>query len=153
VGLTFDADFGEKLTVSLTQTGERIVASVNDVLADSAEEIQRTAQWYAPEDSGALEEAIKVKKQRGGLRGRNVFTVFVDPNVRNPDGTYVGSYADLMHEFLAPYGDPAIYFPGKGTRSKGPQAGGKYLARAFQDIRQRIAGRVGAAVRKAIHGY
>jgi hypothetical protein len=144
MGLKFDKDFAEKLELRLRQIGERAVDGVVDEMRKGAKDIQQLAKDYAPYADVAhggspnsrqhLQSAIEIKEEKDGRR--KSFRVFVNGNRIGNDGKLIGTYALLMHEFMAP-GEPDIYQPSESTQAK-PGAGGKYLARAYKETYKKI---------------
>lgn len=140
------SDDGEELArryvASLSQVGERALREVDDVLAEGAEDIAEIARAYAPyaspEFGGSkierehLQEAIETRRNRGGA-----FEVFVNGRRKGHRGRLIAQYAWLVHEGLLPYGTgPKTASP--STQAKHPEAGGKYLERAFDDMTGKI---------------
>jgi hypothetical protein len=153
VGLKFNPDFAAALTLTLQQTGHKAVDGVAQVMREGGEEIAELAKDYAPYDAsspagrGHLQDAIEVKTERTGINGRLVVTVWVNGNRLGNGGKRIGEYAFLMHEFLAPYGNPAIFHAGPGTLAKGSKAGGKFLERAYRDTYKSILQRAAERAR------
>jgi hypothetical protein len=146
MGLTFDKNMARALELRLTQTGDRAVKGISDVMREGAEEIQKLAQDYAPyappELGGSeverehLQAAIEIAEDRGGVNRRLQMTVFVNGRRHGKGGKLIGSYAFLMHELLSPYGAP-VFQARAGTLAKG-RAGGKFLERAYRDTYKKI---------------
>lgn len=111
------------------------------------------AVMYAPEDEGNLSEAIKKRKSRTGINGRNIYEVYVDESAIGSNGAAtVGKYAVKIHESFD-------YQLGKGSLAKDEDVGGnglgypfggkvgpKFLDRAMSDS----VAKINRAVRDAI---
>lgn len=123
------------ISLKIQQIGQRAIKHGVEEMRDSGEEIAKTAQEYAPHNLGNLEEAIKVLDEtRDSERSfRREVNVGVDPSMPGSPGQLsLAEYALYTHEGMAPFGDGTYPGPGKGTRAKGPLAGGKYLERAYE---------------------
>lgn len=127
-----------RLTLNISQAGERVVRGISDVMKVEGQRIQTLAIAFAPVDDGFLRDAIRVESDRSGKNGRTVVRVFVDMSAPAANGKTVGDYALLVHEHLTPYGDGAAYIQPWGhgglvpghARSGG---GGKFLERAIDE--------------------
>lgn len=133
----------EGLTARIEQVGKRAAKGISDAMHYYAEIMLQDAIANAPHDTGALESAIKIEQDYGGINGRLRIRVMVDPNVRyrprsgKQTNKTVGAYALLMERYLAPYGS-GRWNAQVGTLEKGPQAGGRFLTRAVKDHKQAL---------------
>lgn len=76
-----------RLNNIVTKTNRRVYA----LLEQAANEAKRRAELQAYLDTGALERAVKMRRlSRGGVGGRTVFEVFIDPNARRTQRTRRG---------------------------------------------------------------
>lgn len=120
-----------------TNNKRRVVAK----LFDQADKIAALAKKMAPVDTHGVEQAIKVRPERGagGGRERNgagqfvrtEVEVYVDGSMANRDGVPVGQYAYYAHELIEPAG-PNKLGPASLAKqaSQGVQVGGGFLDRA-----------------------
>lgn len=142
------------LVAEITQSGERAVKHISTEMRRYGELMFNEAVNNAPYDTGSLREAIDVKYERTGLHTRLVVTIFVDltkaykPRNGRPTDKEVGDYAMLMERGLAPHGS-GRFQARKGTIEKGPQAGGKYFARAIQRYRKELIERARLVAKRA----
>jgi hypothetical protein len=127
---------------------ERSSEGARQALEDGAKKIQKQAQMYAPVDLHNLEKAIKIDSDRGGIRRRKRFFVYVDTNLPVPqvDGKTVGDYAFIMHE--------GVYDLGEKSKEKaallGVAVGRKFLERAAKELEEEIALQVALGAKKRI---
>lgn len=128
------------IVARIEQVGERAVKGISDAMRYYAEVMLRDAIANAPRDTGSLERALDVEYMRNGVNGRLWVKIridpdepYVDPNPNHkPSDKTVGDYAYLMERYLRPHGRGGKWDAREGTRAKGPQAGGRFLARAVQ---------------------
>ena len=116
-----------------TQDTEMVEQISNDVLEKAKE--------YAPRDTGALENAIKITKITGGRDskghfGTTIWSIGVDQGAIGQGGKPVRNYAYWVHEYMDYYDENGRFHRGQlrrdeGTQAKGEEAGGKYLRRAM----------------------
>jgi hypothetical protein len=152
----------ERVKVAIENHFEGAVKGINQVMREGAKEIELLAKDYAPyappELGGSedprrhLQEAIETKEEPKPGR-RIALTVFVNGRrggrvLGNGRVVSIGTYAWLMHEGLSPFGSGA-YSAREGTLSKSPQAGGKFLERAYRDQRRMIINNAAEAARRA----
>lgn len=125
---------------SLRRTGDRVYKAQLPYLRRMAEKIRERASEYAPVDEYNLESAIVVSedKELGG-RHRVVLYIGVDPDLLGQGYQKYGfRYDEYVHEMMdSPSGSGTVR-RGPKTIAKGPQAGGKYLERAFKDFEDEI---------------
>lgn len=134
------------LVNEINQIGERAVRGISTEMRKFGELMLNEAFANAPYDTGSLQEALDIKYERSGANTRLVVTLFVDVNA--PYETHsgiesdkeVGDYAMLMERGLAPHGS-GRFQAREGTTAKGPQAGGKYFARASQKYKAELIAR------------
>lgn len=128
------------LVAALKRIERDVVRAASAEIHRQGEAIMQASQLNAPVDEGDLEAAhsVETKQRPGG-----------STTVVGVGGGEVDVYAMQMHEGLSPYGSGAFQ-PGPKTIAKGPQAGGKFLERAFNDQKDEIAPAVADAVRKAL---
>lgn len=159
MAIEIEGDF-DALIVEITQTGERARKNAARRMGQEAERIQKLAQDYAPVDTHALEESIKVERYQGdGFGSRVSWMVYVDGgHTKVVDGKVknVGEYALMQHEGLvrAPNGGWSLsWSPGPGTRQKmaelGVFCGPKFLERAADERENAIAESVFNAVKES----
>lgn len=142
------------LVAELHQLGERAVKGISTEMRKYGELMLNEGIANAPYDTGSLQEAIDIKYERKGINTRLVVTIFVDltkpykpRNGRSTDKE-VGDYAMLMERGLAPHGS-GRFQAREGTIAKGPQAGGKYFARAIQRYRKELIERARLVAKRA----
>lgn len=129
--------FGDgELKLNLKQLAQTTGSALFEAMFEEAEEIKDLAKAFAPVDDyelvNAIETDIEARDASGRFKKKEV-TVFVDLNRQNDDGTYVGEYAMLMHEYLAPYGSGDFKLGPKSLKKDGGRrvVGGKFLERAI----------------------
>ena len=138
---------GERVRVNLSQEGDRAVKGISDVLRKGAEDIKELARSMAPfrnpGDHGGstdmdhhLDRAIDVKETTDSNR-RLALTVFINGRKLGNDNKKIAQYAFLIHEGLTPYGS-GEFKASDGTLGKGPQAGGKFMERAYKELYKKI---------------
>ena len=149
------------ITTRIEQLGKRAAKGISDAMRYYAEVMLRDAIANAPRDTGSLERALEVDYAHTGTNRRLVVTIRVDPSApyidpnpnHKPTNKTVGDYAELMERHLRPYGRAASGERGYDARaetiSKGPQAGGRYLARAVRDHKEALLNRARNIVRRA----
>lgn len=147
------------ITAHIEQVGKRAVRGISDAMHYYAEAILRDAIANAPHDTGSLENALEVEYGYGGINGRLQVTIRVNPDApyidTNPDhkasNKTVGDYAELMERHLRPWGRDGEdrWRAREGTTSKGPQAGGRFLARAVRDHKEALLNRARKIVERA----
>lgn len=104
-----------------------VPAEARRVLKWYAEEIVKTAKWYAPVDEYRLIRAIKLLPSQG-----NQYSLRMVIDVGGViDGRSVDTYAAIVHEY--PWSKR-----GPRTRAKGPQAGPRYLVRAVDKHKAKL---------------
>lgn len=143
-----------KLVAEINQVGERAVKRVSTEMRKYGELMLNEAIANAPYDTGSLQEALDIKYERKGINTRLVVTLFVklDAPYETHSGVEsskeVGDYAMLMERGLAPHGS-GRFQAREGTTNKGPQAGGKYFARAVQKYKSELIERARLIVKRA----
>ena len=120
----------------ITQTGEKVVRGMSDVMRRRAILIRDLARSYAPRDTGLLERNIDYVTIKDSNR-RNSFLVYVDMDARRtgPRQGTLGDYAKTMERRLQPYGH-GNFTLGPGSREKaaaGNDVGGKFFSRAVAE--------------------
>lgn len=147
----------DEFLINLQQTSEKAVRGAAAQMQVEADEIARVAKLMAPVDEHDLEDAIKVTKEKGGRDALGRFTkasfnIGVDPLAITRDNkTFVGEYAYMIHEHLAPYGDLKL-----GEKSRAKQAGnpylvgGKFLERAAALVEDGITNRIATLVTRIV---
>ncbi len=105
-------------------------------MLEEAEKIRDLAKEFAPVDDYNLVEAIQTdieSRDASGRFKRKEVTVFVDMEKANDDGTKVGDYAMLIHEYLQPYGSGDLNLGKKSQQKDAGRrvVGGKFLERAI----------------------
>lgn len=144
----------EKLLILLKQGGEKAVRGASIQMKKEAIGIRDLARQMAPIDEGDLEKSIIVTDEGGGRDEstgrflRKYFAIGIDENATSTDRTgntvSVASYAYLMHEYLAPYGN--VYQLGPKSRAKQAGSsvvvGGKYLERAAAEREKGLVNRI-----------
>lgn len=141
----------------IEQVGNRAVKGISDAMHYYAEVMLRDAVANAPHDTGSLENALEIEYSYGGTNGRLQVTVRVNPDMPyidpNPEhkasDKTVGDYAELMERYLRPHGRGGKWDAREGTRAKGPQAGGRFLARAVRDHKEALMNRARNIVKRA----
>jgi hypothetical protein len=152
-------EFGgfEELQANIRQIGPRAERAVTRQMRFEAYRMRDLARKFAPIDEGPLEEAIEVKEEGGGRDSRGRFarvsyTVYVDTDAYGSHGAFVGEYAYIMHEHLAPYGS---YKLGKRSREKqsgqSEMVGGRYLERAAAEVSDGIMNRLIEVTRRELY--
>jgi hypothetical protein len=142
------------LVAEINQCGERAVKHISDEMRKYGELMLNEGIVNAPYDTGSLQEAIDIKYERKGINTRLVVTIFVDlakpykPKNGRATDKVVGDYAMLMERGLAPHGS-GRFQAGKGTIGKGPQAGGRYFARAIQRYKKELIERARLVAKRA----
>ena len=147
----------QAITARIEQVGKRAVKGISDAMRYYAEVMLRDAIANAPRDTGSLERALEIDYSYGGLNGRLQVTIRVDPDApyidpnpnHKPTDKTVGDYAELMERYLRPHGRGGKWDARAGTRAKGPQDGGRFLARAVRDHMEALLNRARNLVRKA----
>jgi hypothetical protein len=130
----------ENIRARLTQTGGRIVKSINDQLEREAKGIQELARDYVPIDEGNMEAAIKIESKNR----RQLWAVYVDKNMPDDTGKYtVGDYLNFLHEGIPDY---SLGPKSLAKAAQGKAVGRKFLERAY---RERVAGGMLGRVRDA----
>jgi hypothetical protein len=119
--------------------GTRVPQEARNVVKFYAQEIVKTAKWYAPVDEYRLTRAIKLLPSRGNAYSLRM-TIVVSGVI---DGRSVDSYAARVHSY--PW-----YKRGPRTRAKGPQAGPRYLSRAMEDHKKKMIAALEKAMQKGI---
>lgn len=159
MAIKVDGDFSA-LVVEIAQTGERARKNAARRMGLEAERVAELARDYAPVDTHALEESIKIERyQDDGAGGRVTWLVYVDGgHTKIVDGKEknVGEYALMQHEGLvrAPNGGWShSWHPGPGTIKKmaetGNLCGPKFLERAMDEREVEIEKSVFNAVRES----
>lgn len=110
-----------------------------EALKHEAKEIVGTARWYAPRLKWNLERTIKLAPIVANQFSMRI-TITVGGSIGGVDVT---KYAAMVHEFPWEKRGPI-------TRSKGPQAGPRYLSRALRDHKNATIQAIGDATAKAI---
>jgi hypothetical protein len=137
--MRFRQRFSDSIRVRLSQEAGRISKAVNDALKHEAEVIQNKARDYAPFETGALMEAIKVE----GMERRTSWAVYIDRAMPDDTGKYtVGDYFLRLHE-------ESDWKPGPGTIRP---RGNKYLERAYRERARGFAKRMQEIARAALLG-
>jgi hypothetical protein len=125
-----------ELKLNLERLAETTGNQLFMAMLEEAEKIRDLAREFAPVDEYNLVNAIQTdveSRDSSGRFKRKEVTVFVDMNMVNDDGTYVGDYAMLIHEYLQPYGSGDLNL-GKKSQLKDAGrrvVGGKFLERAI----------------------
>lgn len=142
------------LVAEINQIGERAVKHITTEMRKYGELMLNEAAANAPFDTGSLQDALDIKYEQAGMNRRLVVTIFLhlgDP-YRPKSGAdtdkEVGDYAMLMERGLAPHGS-GRYHAREGTTGKGPQAGGKYFARAVQKYKSELIDRARLVAKRA----
>lgn len=143
-----DINFAETVATQIRQMGVKAAKHGIEFMRVAGDEIVALAKDYAPKDEGDLERAIERNpaEERDDLN-RKAVEVWVNPDMPGSGGMKVGDYAYLMHEGLTPYGD-GTYRPREGTINKGPQAGGKFLERAVNEISPGLTDKISDLLRR-----
>ncbi len=145
----FDGEeIGRRVKIRLDQEGERAIKGLSEIMKAGGEGIMQTARDMAPfrnpGDHGGstdmdrhLDRAIDMKVDRSGVNRRLAVTIFINGRKIGNGGKRIAEYAYLIHEGLAPYGS-GIWNASEGTLGKGPQAGGKFMTRAYKAYKKKI---------------
>ncbi|OAD82874.1 hypothetical protein ATN89_17480 [Comamonas thiooxydans] len=113
----------------ITQTGEKAMKGMSDVMRRRAQMIRDLARSYAPVKTGVLEKNIEYVTLKDARR-RNAYLVYIDGDAKRV-GKRSGSlseYAKLMEQ--------GKYNLGPGSRKKamaGNKVGRKFFARAVRE--------------------
>lgn len=146
------------LTRRIEQVGTRAVRGISTAMRHFGELMYYEAKTLnAPKDTGSLEKAIDIAYERTGINRRLVVTIwiktnepYINPNSKRKQGKKtVGDYAFLMEKYLRPHGAGG-YKARAGTRNKGPQAGGKFIARAVKRYRMRLIRKAREIARRSV---
>lgn len=148
MGMRLEGDI-DSLMGMIRQTGDKAKKGVALKMQNIGNEMFDLAREYAPLDFGNLEDAIKINIDRGDINRRIQVMIWVDGDMPAHDGRPIGRYALLMHEGLAPWGS-GEWHAREGTEKKGPQAGGRYMARAFEKYKDDIEVLLAEASKDAI---
>jgi hypothetical protein len=137
--MRFRQRFSDTIRARLAQEAGNISKAVNDALQHEAQQIQKKAREYAPFETGALMEAIKVE----GMERRTAWAVYIDRNAPDDTERYtVGTYFLRLHE-------ESDWKPGPGTV---PPRGPKYLERAYRERARGFARRMQQIAAAALQG-
>lgn len=156
-----DIHFNRTIELQIRQLGQRAAKHAVEEMRDGADEIVKDAKRFAPHDEGFLEEAIQrnIDEERDPeFGGRRIVAVWVNPDMPGSGGKFnsegqqvsgmkVGEYAMRLHEGQPPAPGGKIGI-GKGTEAKGPQAGGKFLERAINLVKERMTDRIMGLMRR-----
>lgn len=112
-----------------------VIDAARNAVRDGAQIIQKQAVTNAPIDTGELEESIELKVNRAVSPGVYQVDVLVSDKA--------SKYAWIVHEYSWDRRGPK-------TREKGPQAGPRYLARAFEKHYKAVRTMVEDRVRETI---
>ena len=125
------------LSRMISKWEEDDVENINMVSHD----VLKKAKEYAPRDTGALENAIKLTKVTGGRDskghfGSTIWSIGVDQSAIGQGGKPVRNYAWWVHEWMDYVDENGRFHQGQlrrdeGTLAKGEEAGGQYLRRAM----------------------
>lgn len=159
MGIRIETDMSALIT-EITQTGDRVMKNAARRMKQESERIEQLAKDYAPVDTGAIEDSIKIEPYREG-GGRVSYMVYVDGShtvVDEFDRTKnVGNYAYMQHEGLVPAkggGWTYNWHPGPETRAKmaalGVFCGPKFLERAADERESAVVESVFNAVQESL---
>ena len=140
----------EELAMRLENFASKSSEGARFAMRDGARDVAELAKKFAPVDLGNLEDSIKVRSQRDGVRGRYTYEVYVD-ETHEAEGKVVGDYASYMHEG---YIDGKPYKLGPGSLEKqaelGVEVGPKFLDRAKDELEASIKQSVADGIAKRI---
>lgn len=125
--------------LALSRIGDRMFDRQLVYLRQVTKDIQDLAQDFAPVDDGFLEKSIEVEEEKGD-RNRIVIFVGVNPDLLGEGYSRYGArYDEIVHEFMdTPTNQMGFIKRGEKTLAKSPDAGGKFLERAFDAFEDEI---------------
>jgi hypothetical protein len=144
-----------ELMLLLRQGGPRAVRRAREQIKREGERIASRARDLAPVDyKGQSRQDPPRRELERSIRAERFYEdnrrLAVLVNVGGVvDGVDVDVYAVQMHEGLAPYGSGA-FEKGPASKAKGPDVGGKFLERAFNERAPHMVADIVSEVRKAL---
>lgn len=172
--MSFSFEGLEQMKLRLQRIGGGVVDVANEQMQTMAHELRQKARDMAPIDYGDLKAAIQlrahaaagVKATGGRFTSLRDWTVFVNNEypVRDkdkPESTVVGDYVWLVHQYMG-YGNTQGYLPGSGKpfnpsdesrregERHGVEAGGLFMERATEALREDFQKRMASIIRKVI---
>lgn len=172
--MSFSFEGLEQVKLRLMRVGDAVTSVANEQMQAMANELRQKARDMAPIDYGDLKSAIQlrahaaagVKATGGRFTSLRDWTIFVNNEYPardkdKPENTVVGDYAWLVHQYMG-YGSVQGFLPGTGHsfnpseesvaagRAAGVEAGGLFMERATEALRDDFQKRLAAIVRKVI---
>lgn len=164
--MSFEIEGIEQIKLKLQRLND-VPQIADEELKKCAEDLADKARAMAPVDYGDLKEAIQVARRgaqgAGGrfVKGISNYEVLInnrhpvsDPFKQKYGTDYVGEYAWYVHEHMGWGSNSADLMPSDKSiaagAAAGVEAGGKFLERALEDMRDEIGMRLAQAVRKHI---
>jgi hypothetical protein len=137
----------EGLNIRLQRIGDETPKLVREQMREAGQDVERLARAFAPVDEGNLEQAIQALEERGDANRIEVVVGVVDNGTRN-----IKTYAEQMHEGLAPHGSGAFQLGplSQAKRARGKFVGGKFLTRAWTVVSKSGPDQIGKAIRRAL---
>jgi hypothetical protein len=153
VGLKVEIDV-DSVIATLEAVGRDATKEGFSAIKKGAKEVRDLARDYAPVDGGDLENAIVDQP----IASENTVHVGIDPRATDELGRPVAGYGQTMHEFKAVGGGSlprGLGLYGLGKRSQAKDAGrnivgGKFLERAFNELKRKILKDTGLRVKRLI---
>lgn len=132
----------DKMIARLRLVGADVQQAAVEAVEEATELLKEESISRAPVDTGDLEECHDTKVHAFKNNQKVVGVVFIDDSKMQAfHYTPTSQYAIIMHEHLAPYGSGEFQMreASRQKRASGHDVGGKFLLRALEDNRERIA--------------
>lgn len=128
-------------------------------LKQIANEIQKTARNMSPIEYGDLKAAIVVRRRGGGrnakgqfVKGQSSYEISINNNHPSKTSGTVGAYVWKVHEYMGWGGHHNVLMPSKRSvtagASRGEEAGGKFMDRAFARYQPLVRNRLSRVIEK-----